>query len=220
MIPALFFDDQTCRYANGSQAAQAMSLVTGLAFKGRETYILNMLVKDIQRRGYQITAGDVGHPFVIAALMQYGQNHIIDQMTRITDKPGYGYQVACGATTLTEEWDGPDPQRPHGSQNHLMLGSVEEWFYGGLAGILDLRGQKAFDEIHFRPYFSPACHQVEAAVAHPYGMIRLKWERRDHQIFVVLTIPPNARGILTIDPDKEPISLGSGEWHFKTDSKD
>ena len=73
-----------------------------------------MLVKDIQRRGYQITAGDVGHPFVIAALMQYGQNHIIDQMTRITDKPGYGYQVACGATTLTEEWDGPDPQRPHG----------------------------------------------------------------------------------------------------------
>ena len=28
------------RYANGSQAAQAMSLVTGLAFKGRETDIL------------------------------------------------------------------------------------------------------------------------------------------------------------------------------------
>ena len=56
------------------------------------------------KRGYAITAGDVGHPFLIAALMKYGMSDVLNKMTNITDKPGYGYQVVNGATTLTEEW--------------------------------------------------------------------------------------------------------------------
>lgn len=210
-----FFDDQTNRYANGSQAAQAMSLVSGLVRKGREDKVLEMLVKDIQLRGYQTTAGDIGHPFVMAALMQYGRGDMIDAMTNVTDKPGYGYQVRCGATTLTEEWDGPNPERPHGSQNHLMLGSVEEWFYGGLAGIHSIRTDQSFDEILIRPYFAQSCDFVEAWTMHPYGRIELRWERRDDRILLDFQIPANARARFVNACDGREELLGSGSYHYE-----
>lgn len=94
---------------------------------------VSQLRDEVVKRGYAITAGDVGHPYLVAALMKYGMNDLLNKMTNITDRPGYGYQVKNGATTLTEEWDGPDPNRPHGSQNHLMLGSIDEWFLQVLA---------------------------------------------------------------------------------------
>ena len=52
-----------------------------------------------------------------------------------TDFPSYVYQVVCKATTLCENWAGPNPEHPLFSQNHFMLGDAEEWFYRCLAGI-------------------------------------------------------------------------------------
>lgn len=210
-----FYDDQTGRYANGSQAAQAMSLVTGLVPADQVSKVLGVLVKDICSRDYQTTAGDIGHPFVMAALMQYGRSDLIDRMTGITDRSGYGYQVACGATTLTEEWDGPDPKRPHGSQNHLMLGSVEEWFYGGLAGIYSIRTEHPFDEIQIRPYFSQSCSHVQAWTMHPYGKLSLCWKRSGNRILLDFVIPPNATAVFINDLQQTREKLGSGSYHYE-----
>lgn len=55
-----FYDDQTGRYANGSQAAQAMSLVTGLVPEDQVSKVLDVLVRDICSRDYQTTAGILG----------------------------------------------------------------------------------------------------------------------------------------------------------------
>ena len=46
-------------------------------------------------------------------------------MLERTDMPSYGYQLAQGATSLTEAWDA----NPASSQDHFMLGDAEEWFY-------------------------------------------------------------------------------------------
>lgn len=198
---AQFFDGQTYRYATGSQAAQAMSLATGLVDQGNEVNVLEYLVKDIEGRNYATTAGDVGHPFVMTALTMYGRSDIIEKMTNITDAPGYGYQVKCGATTLTEEWDGPDPNRTHGSQNHFMLGSIEEWFYCGLAGLPGVRGEEEFDQLVIKPYFSKEINHVKASVEHPYGIVSVEWTRKSSKIQVVAEVPPNTKGIFISEID-------------------
>ena len=82
-----------------------MSLMTGLVPEAFEERVADMLKKDVVKRKYAITAGDVGHPFLVAALMKYGMSDLLNEMTMITERPGYGYQVVNGATTLTEEWD-------------------------------------------------------------------------------------------------------------------
>ena len=214
---AHFFDDQTNRYANGSQAAQAMSLIAGLVPQEREQKVLDVLVKDIERRGYATTAGDVGHPFVLAALMRHGRNDVILRMTRVTDRPGYGYQVRCGATTLTEEWDGPDPERPHGSQNHLMLGGIMEWFYGGLAGLMPLRRPHAPGEMLLRPHFAEGIDWVEAWTTTRKGRLSLRWAREDGRIRVSIEVPPNARAVFEDERDGRRTEWTSGRHCFELD---
>jgi len=208
-----FFDDQTNRYATGSQAAQAISLVTGLVDEKNRGKVLEHLVKDITARGFSTTAGDIGHPFVIAALMTGGRSDIINEMTNITDKPGYGYQVMHGATSLAENWDGPNKENPRGSQNHFMLGSVEEWFYAGLAGLMSIRTDNPFDRILIKPHFAKGCNEVKAWTRHVYGIVRIHWKRTEDCITVELDIPPNITAEFVSEIDNSRRLLGSG--HYK-----
>lgn len=209
-----FLDDQTGRYATGSQAAQAMSLMVGLVPAGMEEKVVKQLRDDVVKRGYAITAGDIGHPFLIRALMKYGMGDILDRMTNITETPGYGYQVVNGATTLTEEWDGPEPSRPHGSQNHLMLGSIEEWFYGGLGGMELIRDNLAFDEIRIAPCPVKSVDWVKARTMHPYGEIEVQWRKQDGNVQVEVEIPHNITAFLEDDKGQLQCKVGSGHHSY------
>lgn len=212
-----FLDDQTARYATGSQAAQALSLIVGLVPEDMKEKVAGQLREDIIKRKYAITCGDIGHPFLIAALMKYGMSDLLNEMTNITKTPGYGYQVVKGATTLTEEWDGPDPERPHGSQNHLMLGSIEEWFYGGLGGMELMRDGLPFDEIRIAPGPEKGVDQVDAWVMHPYGKIAVSWRREGSEVTVKVEIPPNVTAHLTTPDGRCLETVGSGShWYSFT----
>lgn len=209
-----FLDDQTGRYGTGSQASQAMSLMAGLVPKEYEDKAVKQLRDEVVKRNYAITAGDVGHPFLIAALMKYGMSDLLNEMTNITETPGYGYQVVNGATTLTEEWDGPDPKRPHGSQNHLMLGSIEEWFYGGLAGLASIRSGLPFDEVSVKPHIAKGIDTCSAWMMHPYGKISVSWERKGEMAQVTAEIPPNLTAYLESEDGTVKRRVGSGRHTY------
>lgn len=209
-----FYDDQTFRYATGSQAAQALSLMVGLVEKQNTDGVVKYLEQDIVKRGYATTAGDVGHPFVTAALTKYGLSHVMNQMMNITDRPGYGYQVQCGATTLTEEWDGPDPDRPHGSLNHFMLGSGDEWFFAGLAGIQGMRLDLPFDRVFIAPFFADGVNEVKTSVPHPYGTISVNWSRGEDGVTVSVTLPAGVRGEFENPFTRKRSEIGSGTASF------
>lgn len=210
-----FLDDQTGRYATGSQTAQAMSLVVGLVPEEMKNKVIKQLGEDIRKRNYAITAGDIGHPFLIAALMEYGMSDLLNTMTQITETPGYGYQVVNGATTLTEEWDGPDPARPHGSQNHLMLGSIEEWFYGGLGGLELIRNSLPFGEIRIAPRPEKGIDQVSVWVMHPYGKVSVSWRREENEVVVDAVIPPNVTARLETPDGRLIDTVGSGSYQYR-----
>ena len=210
-----FLDDQTGRYANGSQAAQAMSLMAGLVPEDFEERAVNELKKDVVKRGFAITAGDIGHPYLVEALMKYGMSDVLNRMTNITDTPGYGYQVVNGATTLTEEWDGPEPGHPHGSQNHLMLGSIEEWFYGALSGVELIRSELPFGEIRIAPCPQEGVDWVDTWVMHPYGRIGVKWTRVGEEIEVQCEVPPNVTAYLEAPGKGVVRKVGSGRHKYR-----
>ena len=210
-----FLDDQTGRYANGSQAAQAMSLMAGLVPEEFEEKVVEELKNDVVKRGYAITAGDVGHPYLVEMLMKYGMSDILNRMTNITDKPGYGYQVVNGATTLTEDWDGPEPGHPHGSQNHLMLGSIEEWFYGDLGGVELIRSGLPFGEIRIAPKPQEGVDWAEAWIMHPYGKIAVSWKRAGEEIEVQCEVPPNVTAHLEVPGKGVLRTVGSGRHAYR-----
>src|SRR5208283_2321989 len=106
-------------------------LALGMVPAGHDQAVLDNLVADIHAHGDHVTAGDIGFHYVVRALTDYVRSDVLAAMLARTDSPSYGYQLAKGATTLAEAWD----TNPTGSQNHLMLGHGEEWFYRGLAGL-------------------------------------------------------------------------------------
>lgn len=60
----------------------------------------------------------------------------------------WGYMLDNGATTFWENWKGGVNTFSH---NHLMLGSVSEWFYHWLGGIHAAPNAVGFDRIIIRP---------------------------------------------------------------------
>ncbi len=126
-----FFKPAENSYATGSQTALAMPLALGLVPESARAAVTEKLAEDIRRAGNHTTAGDIGYHYEIDALMNAGRSDVIYDMAVQQTPPSYAAQLAAGATSLTEAWDAD----PHSSQNHLMLGHIDEWFFGGLAGM-------------------------------------------------------------------------------------
>lgn len=178
-------DDGT--YATGSQSSNAIALVMGLAEERDRDAALKALVKDVRDRGDAMTAGDVGFRYLLQALAQGGHSDVIYDMINQSERPGYGYQIAHGATSLTEAWDA----NHNSSHNHFMLGHITEWFYKDLVGIDCDPVGPGYEKILIRP--TPVGDLKWAAATHETvrGPIQVRWDKDDEAFKLVVTIPAN-----------------------------
>ena len=142
-----FFNPATGNYATGSQCANALPLVLGMVEPVNRAAVLAALVRDVESRDYAVTAGDVGFRFLLQALAQGGRSDVIYKMIDRDDRPGYGWQLKQGETSLCESWDANSSS----SHNHFMLGQITEWFYQDLAGIAADPAGPGFQKIIIRP---------------------------------------------------------------------
>lgn len=178
-----FYDTVRRTYATGSQCANALALVMGLCEDTNRPAVLDALVRDLRRQG--LTAGDVGYRYVLRALADGGRSDVIFEINNQSDKPGYGMQLAKGKTSLTEAWDGGS------SQNHFMLGQIQEWFYHDLAGIQNAPGSAGFERIVIRPQPVGDVTWVKARYESIRGRIVSYWKREGRRFTLEATIPAN-----------------------------
>ncbi len=181
------FHPSTGVYATGSQTANAMPLVLGLADSARARALLDAIVADVRAHGDAITAGDVGYRYLLRALADGGRSDVVFAMNNQSEKPGYGYQIARGATSLTEAWNAD----PRSSQNHFMLGQIIEWFYHDLAGIQPDPAAPGFRHFVIRPAFVPDLTWVRASHDSPQGKITSAWHRATDHLELEVVVPPN-----------------------------
>jgi alpha-L-rhamnosidase len=193
-----FFHADSGQYATGSQTSNAMPLVLELVPPRRVAAVVDNLVKDVRAHGDHLTAGDVGHRYLVQALARNGRPDVLCAMTCRTDPPSYGFQVESGATTLTESWD---PRRGF-SQNHFMLGHIDEWFYAGLAGINPDPNGVAFDRIIIRPQVVGDLAWVRASYDSIRGQILSVWKREGGTLRVNVVIPANTAATVFVPADR------------------
>ena len=93
-----------------------------------------------------------------------------------TTKPSYGNQVANGATSLTEDWDGAVTGL--GSQNHMMFGAIDEWFTSGLAGIRQAPGDVGYRSLVIQPAVVGDLTHVYGSYKTPNGLVESEWTVR------------------------------------------
>jgi alpha-L-rhamnosidase len=194
-----FYNPTTGQYATGSQCSNAVPLVMGLVEPANRQAILDAIVQDVQKRGNALTAGDVGYRYLLRALAEGGRSDVIYAMNNQSEKPGYGYQLKMGATSLTEAWNA----RRSSSQNHFMLGQIIEWFYHDLAGIGPDPTGPGFKKIIIKPQPVGELTWAKASYNSIRGEIVSEWNRGSGTFTLKVTIPANttATVYIPVGPD-------------------
>jgi alpha-L-rhamnosidase len=227
-----FFNPQTQSYATGSQAANAMALYMGLVAESDQTAVLNNLITDIRAHQNSLTAGDIGYRYVLRVLEEAGRSDVIFEMNSRSDVPGYGMQIAKGATALTESW----AALPTVSNNHFMLGHLMEWFYSGPGGIRQQPDGIAFNKICIDPQVVGDLSSAKTTYDSPYGLISTNWKKTERDFEISIDIPANTSAMIYLpvtgtqkvtekagagfenlgfEMGRTKIAVGSGQYTFK-----
>ncbi len=188
-----FYDATNHFYATDSQCANAIPLVFGICEESNRAAVVDAIVRDVRKNG--LTAGDVGYRYLLRALADGGRSDVIFDMNNQSDKPGYGMQLAKGKTSLTEAWNGGS------SQDHFMLGQIQEWFYHDLAGIQNAPDSAGFKKIVINPQPVGDVTWVKASYNSIRGKIVSNWKLTGNEFDLNISIPPNTTATVIIPAD-------------------
>jgi hypothetical protein len=204
-----FYDAKEKKYSGNSQTGNAIPLVLGLAPEESREALVESIVRDIRERGNHPSGGDVGHRFVILALMDSGRAGVLFDMTNQTEPPSYGAQIKNGATSLTEAWDA----NPLSSHNHCMLGHIQEWFYSGIAGIQPDPSSSGFRRILIRPQPAGDLTWAEAEYLSVRGTVSTRWRIEGDTFRLTVRVPAGSIATVVL-PDGSRREAVSGEHQF------
>ena len=181
-----FWDATHGWYDHGSQTANSMPLALGVVPVERQAQVLAHIVEDIHSHDNHVTAGEIGYPYLLRALAESGRDDVILAMMLRKDPPSYGSQLEAGATSLTEAWDA----NPHSSQDHLMLGAAEEWFYRRLGGMdVDLSRRVQEERLTIRPITVQGVGWVRCGFESSLGKVESDWKRDGGVVRYTVTVP-------------------------------
>lgn len=211
-----FVQTSPFKIENDSQTANAIAAFTGILDEDEQMLALRNLVNDIQGRGNALTAGDIGYRYVLATLAQGGRSDVVFDMNSRSDVPGYGWQLAHGATALTESW------QAYGfvSNNHFMLGHLMEWLYAWLGGIRQQDSSVGFRKLLIAPQIVGDVTFAHTEYETPYGTAVCDWQLSSdrNKLTMKVTVPPNSSALVFLpsaDGTTESKEIGSGTYTYE-----
>lgn len=186
------------RNQGSPQTANAMALVSGLVPAERTGPVLDAVVRDLQRRGWQQTAGDIGHWYLLEALGNAGRSEIIHAMATRTNLGSYGFILQNGWTSMPEAWDADTGA----SMNHCMLGHLQEWLLGRVAGIRPDPDGPGFARFLVAPEVVGDLTWASGRIGTVRGPIRVRWEEYRSRFRLEVTVPANTEARIRIPTDR------------------
>lgn len=185
---AKFYDGKGEYKNTGSpQCANSMALVLGMVPQGHEKAVLDRIIADLLARGNQQTAGDIGFPYLLETLVNHGRHDVIAAIAGRTEMGSYGFIVNNGWTALPEAWDA----NTGASMNHCMLGHIQQWFLGSIAGIRPEPLAPGFARFVISPEPVAALNAATGKYLSIRGPITSSWKIEGGQFKLNVTIPPN-----------------------------
>ena len=181
-----------------SQTGPALALFLDMLPSEANQAVLERLVEDIVTiHGTHLNTGIVGTRYILDVLAENGYADLAYQLVTQTTYPSWGYMIKEGATTLWERWEYLTDVGMN-SQNHIMLGSVDAWFYRFLAGIqLDLP-EPGWQRIAIKPYVLGDLNFVSGSVNTFKGLVSSKWTKHYDSLEFEVIVPVNTSATVSI----------------------
>lgn len=212
-INAKWFDAQKALYANGSQAAQAISLYWGIVPEEYEKQLAKNLNDMVVANNYALDFGLLGSKSVLRMLTKYGYDDTAFRMATRTEAPSWGHWIdECGYTTLAETWT-LSPEFRDASLNHVFFGDISAWMTNDIAGLNFDSENPGFSNIVIRPVFMKGLDWAEAEYNSVKGLIKSSWKRKaDGHIELCVIIPYGCTASVELDDTIK--TVGGGEHKF------
>ncbi|MER5434174.1 family 78 glycoside hydrolase catalytic domain [Streptomyces sp. NPDC002588] len=229
-LAAKYYDPVTGTFGGGGQGAEALALDMGAYPAGEKDRLLAHFTGAVEAAGDHLLLGEISLPAAFRVLSAAGRDDIVYRIATRTTSPGYGYQVLAGNTTLGESWDGGPGQ----SQNHFMLGAIDSWFTGRVAGLAQTPDSVGYAELLVDPAVEGDLTSASGSYRTPYGLARTDWARTADRFRLTVDVPagsraeihvPAADGRATAPEGARPIrstaietvyAVGSGHWTFRS----
>jgi len=179
-----------------SQTSNALPLSLDMCPKNKKDKVLATLVRSVvDDQDSHLDTGIIGTRYLLDALTENGYADSAYRVVTQRSYPGWGYMAREGATTLWERWE-KITSGGMNSHNHIMLGSVDAWFYKAVAGI---RCQSAgWEKILICPPLFPGLNSASASLRTIRGDIRVSWKREEGRFDLDVRIPVGAEAEIRI----------------------
>ena len=187
-----YFHPETDTYGSGGQTQMALALACGLVPEELRIPVFDNLLVEIERRDYHFDCGVVGLRKLIDVLIDFDRKDVLYEMVDQKDFPSFGYWIEQGANTMWQNWDGSQ------SRNHIMFGSIGDYFYRGLAGINPAIDTPGFEKIVLTPQFPPDLSYLKCGHKTPFGWVRTGWSKSEGRISYELSVPEGTLTEFTI----------------------
>jgi alpha-L-rhamnosidase len=175
-----------------NQTSNALPLYLDMVPAGRKDKVVASLLQSVERQqDYHVDTGILGTRYILDVLTEAGHGEAAYRMATHKSYPGWGYMLAEGATTLWERWEKLTGQAMN-SQNHIMLGSIDGWFYRVLAGLSPLL--PGWKSVRVRPHLLGDLSFVEARFETVAGPVGAAWRRTEDALSLDVTIPVGSAG--------------------------
>lgn len=176
-------------------------------------YAKERLVKALCNYNWRVGTGFLSTPFILYVLCEIDTEHAY-RLLENEEKPGWLCMPKAGATTIWEDWDGPNSGDGVGggiaSLNHYSKGAICEWIFEKMCGI------KPDGENHFTIAPLPGGNFTHAGMTYDsvYGTVGCRWEKEtDGTYKYEITVPANTTADVSL-PGKETIQLTAGSYIF------
>jgi alpha-L-rhamnosidase len=181
-------------YDDDTETALSLPLFWKLAPEGLEPRIVDRLLERLRAHGNHVTTGLIGTKYLVDALAAAGRDDVVWTLVNQSGFPSWRYLLRDDMTTMVEHWG-----RGDGSYNHVVLGSVDAWFYQGLAGIRADDAAPGYAHFTIRPYVPEGLlNNVEAELETVRGAIRSAWRREGRRLVFEISIPANTSATVTL----------------------
>jgi len=195
-----FFDPKTNTYESATQCSYVLPLAFGLVPPENKDSVVANLVEDIMvKHNGHLSVGLIGMQWLMQVLSDIGYPEVAYIIATKTTRPGWGYMISKGATSIWERWDSDTRGPGMNSEGLLMLaGNLEAWFYQTLAGINYDRTEPGFKHIILRPEPIGDLTFVKADFKSIYGTIISDWKIENNIFNWNITIPANTTATIYV----------------------
>ena len=198
-----YLNPVTGNYNDGSQMANSFPLYLGIVPDSLEKKIVDNLVYDIVKKNdTHLTTGVLGTKYMPEALAKFGRKNVAWSIINQKTSPGWN-DMMKKYTTMCEFWTLKQ------SKNHVMMGSIDAWFYKYLAGIQQQEQSLAFSSVEIKPFLADSLGYVKGEIETLRGKIFSEWKKANGILTLSVKIPFNTSALIYVPAD-ENASISEG----------